>query len=174
LQQLVSRGRADDLRPSDQRARRDAPAAPRPAPVPADRRRALAGRSAQPRNRHQRLRRGEQRRRRACVRTRRDALHTRAGSPRMSTFPADRAPDARPKLAGEYDALADLFLGGSQAASTPVARVAAPDASPSALRLVAPEADAPDKQPGGPRGPEGPGPSSTRPVDAVLLGSLPV
>jgi hypothetical protein len=75
----------------------------------------------------------------------------------MSTFPADRKSEVRPKLVGEYDALADLFLGDDQpAASTPTARTP--------LRLVDAPEDAPPQSTS----------SSPLPVDAVLLGSLPV
>jgi hypothetical protein len=72
----------------------------------------------------------------------------------MSTFPADRKSEVRPKLVGEYDALADLFLGEDH----PVAGAPAP------LRLV----DAPEETPTKSSS------MTSLPVDAVLLGSLPV
>jgi hypothetical protein len=75
----------------------------------------------------------------------------------MSTFPADRKSEVRPKLVGEYDALADLFLGDDQpSANTPAARPP--------LRLVETTEDIPPQS----------SPPAPLPVDAVLLGSLPV
>lgn len=75
----------------------------------------------------------------------------------MTTFPTDRPGEIRPKPAGEYDALADLFLGADD---PPLAR--AKHAAQPALRLVQDE-------------------SETRPyrardvhVEAMLLGSLPI
>ncbi len=76
----------------------------------------------------------------------------------MSSFPSDRKPETGPKLVGEYDALADLFLGGDEP------RGATTHATATPLRLVE-ENDAP-----APKAPA----QDPLPVDAVLLGSLPV
>jgi hypothetical protein len=75
----------------------------------------------------------------------------------MTTFPTDRSGEIRPKLAGEYDALADLFLGADDA---PLA--CAKHAAHPSLRLVQ---DAPDTRPH--QAPDAH-------VEAMLLGSLPI
>lgn len=72
----------------------------------------------------------------------------------MTTFPTDRSGEMRPKLTGEYDALADLFLGGDDA----------PQALPSpALRLVRGETPAVVAR----------APQRVE-IEAMLLGSLPI
>ena len=77
----------------------------------------------------------------------------------MSTFPSDRLGEARPRLTGEYDALADLFLGHD-----------APPANSSPLRLVQPDTPA-----AAPVIAEAPAPTRRAAhVEAMLLGSLPV
>lgn len=75
----------------------------------------------------------------------------------MTTFPTDRPGDLRPKLAGEYDALADLFLGADDHPPARPDRDAAPP-----LRLV--QDDPVDQTPRE---------RKTR-VEAMILGSLPI
>ncbi len=75
----------------------------------------------------------------------------------MSSFPTDRKSDTGPRLVGEYDALADLFLGDEHR----------PASAQASLRLVEDETTEADP-------PEALKPAGPLPVDAVLLGSLPV
>lgn len=75
----------------------------------------------------------------------------------MTTFPSDRTGEIRPKLAGEYDALADLFLGADDPPLAGARREPLPT-----LRLVQDESEA--------------RPHRARDVhiEAMLLGSLPI
>ncbi len=75
----------------------------------------------------------------------------------MTSFPTDRTGEIRPKLAGEYDALADLFLGADD---PPLA--AQPHANAPALRLVHDEPPSPAACKRAVR------------IEAMLLGSLPI
>ncbi|MGP1310090.1 MAG: hypothetical protein ACTS27_07835 [Phycisphaerales bacterium] len=76
----------------------------------------------------------------------------------MTSFPSDKHPDGAPRLAGEYDALADLFLGGAEPkplSKSPPLRLVSDDRADAA-------ASTPQHTP------------RELHVEAMLLGSLPV